>query len=218
LRKMQGEEFNELVDFFDKMAQTKWLSAVHNQLKQLSGDWTDKKVLDVGCGTGRLLLRGAHEAGQLIGIDLSPKMIEAGKQNFKTHHVENKATLQTGDAYNLPLEDNSVDVSLSTCVMFLLPEPEKGMQEMIRVTKTGGTVTMLNPSEIMDVQHAETYCQRHNIQGFEKETLLKWSNVSTLRHRYSGDQLTSLLKKQGAETVQHYEMLDGLALVTVFEL
>lgn len=82
MRKMQGEEFDSLVSFFDDMARTKWLGAVHDELKQASGSWEGKSVLDVGCGTGRLLLRGVEEASMLTGVDLSSEMVKASKQNF----------------------------------------------------------------------------------------------------------------------------------------
>jgi ubiquinone/menaquinone biosynthesis C-methylase UbiE len=174
---MQGEDFDELVSFFDKMAQTKWLSAMHNSLINLSGDWAHKDVLDVGCGTGRLLLRGAEQANSLTGIDLSEGMIEASIALFNEKKYAEKSTFQTGDACHLPFENEQFSVALSTCVMFLLPKPEEGLKEIFRVTKTGGTLAFLNPSFFMSVENAEEYAQKNGLEGFEKETLLRWENV-----------------------------------------
>ncbi|HET7616368.1 MAG TPA: class I SAM-dependent methyltransferase, partial [Bacillales bacterium] len=183
---------------------------VHDHLKEQTGSWHGKSVLDVGCGPGRILMRGLGEAAALTGVDLSPEMIKAARRN-----LGGAASLVTGDAYDLPFAENTFDIALSTCVLFLLPEPEKGISEMIRVTNDGGVVAMLNPSRQMDPEHAEQYCSKHGIEGFERETLVKWSNVSTRRHRYGSDQLTGILTESGAEMVTHEEVLDGLAIITV---
>lgn len=210
MRKMSETEFNDLVSFFDKMAQTKWLSQVHDQLKRYTDSWKGKSVLDVGCGTGRILQRGIKEASRLTGVDLSPEMIKAAKRLLAA-----KADLFVADAYELPFDDNQFDLAISTCVMFLLPEPEKGIREMARVTKQSGVIAMLNPSMDMGNESAEAYAELHQMTGFEKSSLLKWSNVSTRRHRYEPVALTSLLAEFGVVKVEHHEVLDGLALITV---
>lgn len=215
---MNGEEFDQLVSFFDSMARTSWLSSIHKRLKEQSGSWKGAQVLDIGCGTGRLLLKGVEEAEHLTGVDLSSEMIKASKQNFFLHNRAQKSSFLLADAYDLPFEDASFDVSLSTCVMFLLPEPEIGLRETVRVTKHGGTITMLNPSVNMNQQNAFMYSKEHDIKGFEQTALLKWSNVSTRRHRYSEGQLTDILKDLGAKSVSHEEVLDGLAMITTAEI
>ncbi|WP_347550403.1 class I SAM-dependent methyltransferase [Pseudalkalibacillus hwajinpoensis] len=218
MRKMQGEEFDSLVSFFDDMARTKWLGSIHDELKVASGSWEGKSVLDVGCGTGRLLLRGVEEASILTGVDLSSEMVKASKQNFFFINRSNKSHFSEGDACDLSFENSMFDLSLSTCVMFLLPEPEAGMKEMIRVTKEGGKVVMLNPSLQMDQIAAFEYAKQNNMSGFEQTSLLKWSNVSTKRHRYSSEELSQKLKMLGAKETRHVEVLDGLAIITIADL
>ncbi|WP_246055403.1 class I SAM-dependent methyltransferase [Pseudalkalibacillus caeni] len=215
---MPGDEFDSLVSFFDDMARTKWLGSIHNRLKQATGSWEGKSVLDVGCGTGRLLLRGVEEAGHLTGIDLSKEMLKASKQNFFFINRSEKATFMQADACEIPFEKGKFDLSLSTCVLFLLPEPEIAMKEMIRVTKEGGQLAMLNPSVRMDQAKAFAYAKDKGIRGFEQTSLLKWANVSTRRHRYSPDQLSDLLRSNGAVSTEHIEVLDGLAIITVANL
>ncbi|WP_216828045.1 class I SAM-dependent methyltransferase [Alkalihalobacterium elongatum] len=218
MRKMNGEEFNPLVPFFDAMACTSWLGAVHDQLKQVTGSWTGKRVLDVGCGTGRLLIRGVEEADHVVGIDISEGMIEAANELYKEKRINDKATFQVGDAYELSFTDDEFDIAISTCVLFLLPEPDRGMKEMLRVVKAGGMIVMLNPSEQMNQQAAADYCKKHNITQFEETTLLKWSNISTLRHRYNSEELSDFLTECGATEVEHYPVVDGLALITICKL
>ncbi len=215
---MEGEEFDQLVSFFDGMARTSWLSSIHEKLKIQSGNWKGARILDVGCGTGRLLLRGVDEAEHVTGIDLSSEMIKASQQNFFLHDCDDKSTFLVADAYALPFEDDRFQVSLSTCVMFLLPKPDKGLKELIRVTSPEGTVTMLNPSKKMNQMNAFEYCKKNGLTGFEQTTLLKWSNISTRRHRYSAEHLTDLLKDLGAKQVVHQDVLDGLAMITTVKI
>jgi ubiquinone/menaquinone biosynthesis C-methylase UbiE len=211
---MEGSDFDELVTFFDNMAQTKWLGNLHNRLIELSGDWNNKAILDVGSGTGRLLLRGADKAKSLHGIDLSEGMIRRSEKIYGEKDLLQKATFQLGDACQLPFANEQFDISLSTCVMFLLPKPEEGLTEILRVTKKGGRLAFLNPSFYMSVENAELYAKKHGFEGFEKETLLKWANAAKKRHRYKSEQFHELLLKCGASTVDSEEHLDGLALMT----
>ncbi|WP_238535175.1 class I SAM-dependent methyltransferase [Fictibacillus macauensis] len=211
---MVGAEFNELVAFFDGMARTKWLGAIHDTLKEKTGSWQDQDVLDVGCGTGRLLLRGADEAASLTGLDLSTEMIKASQQNFFYHEYSQKSEFIVGDACQLPFSSQQFDLVVSTCVMFLLPVPQEGIREMLRVTKQGGAIAMLNPSVKMSQQEAFQYCKNHGITGFEQTTMLKWANVSTKRHRYDEEGLRLLLQQEGAQDVEHHSVLEGLAMIT----
>nr|WP_246880024.1 class I SAM-dependent methyltransferase [Bacillus suaedae] len=215
MRKMSGNDFDSLVSFFDEMAQTNWLSTIHDQLKSLSGSWENKTVVDVGCGTGRLLYRGLEEANQLIGIDLSEQMVVAAEGLLRSPEMKAKIEVVVGDAYNLPLKESSVDVALSTCVMFLLPEPEKGLIELKRVLCSNGVLAMLNPAPEMNPSRARAYANDHQINGFELESLLAWSNVSTKRHRYTNEELTKLLNTIGFTNIKHVQVLSGLATITI---
>jgi ubiquinone/menaquinone biosynthesis C-methylase UbiE len=215
MKKMQGEDFDQLVRFFDGMATTSWLSSIHEKLKEATGSWEGKKVLDVGCGTGRFLLRGANEAEHVIGIDLSSEMVKACKQTFFFHELEKKASFVVGDACDLPFEDNEFTIAVSTCVLFLLPEPTTAMDEMIRVLKANGIIAMLNPSLKMNQQEAFRYCNENGLTGFEQKTLLQWSTISTSRHRYRTEQLTAFFTEKGAKEVVNTEVLNGLAIITI---
>jgi ubiquinone/menaquinone biosynthesis C-methylase UbiE len=215
LRKMNGEEFDELVSFFDSMARTSWLKRVHDTLKETTGSWKDKDILDVGCGTGRLLLRGAEEANKLVGVDLSSEMVKASIQQFFYHELSGKSQFLVADAENLPFEDESFHLALSTCVMFLLPDPSKGIKEINRVLKKDGLIAMLNPSEKMSQETAAQYAKENDISGFERTALLKWSNVSTRRHRYTTDEMTALLEELHFSEVTHKEVLGGLAIISM---
>ncbi|AST97446.1 class I SAM-dependent methyltransferase [Shouchella clausii] len=217
MRRMEGAEFDQLVDFFDQMANTNWLSQLHSHLKQQSGSWQGKAIADIGCGTGRLLLRGSTEASKLIGVDLSAGMVTRANALFQEKGVAHKAKAVQGDAASLPLASGGFDIAFSTCVLFLLPDLHQGVKEMARILKPGGIAILLNPAPSMAMETAEAYAQRQQFLKEETDYLLKWATVSERRHRKSTAELSDILKKWGFADVRHEPVLEGLALISKAE-
>jgi ubiquinone/menaquinone biosynthesis C-methylase UbiE len=91
-------------------------------------------VLDVGCGTGRLLRRAYRywPDAQLIGVDPAPGMIERAKL------LTPNATFYTSMAETLPLEDASVDLALSTTSFHHWQDQAAGIREIARVLRPRG--------------------------------------------------------------------------------
>ncbi len=99
-------------------------------------------VLDVGCGTGKLLRR-AHiywPQAQLIGVDPANGMIEMAKR------LTPNATFSTGMAEALPLQDASVDVALSTVSFHHWQDQAAGIREIARVLRPGGYFILVDAS------------------------------------------------------------------------
>lgn len=96
-------------------------------------------VLDVGCGTGVATRRAAARAGatgRVLGIDISPGMIEAARRT-NLH-----ADLAVMDAEALEFEPESFDSVISLCAVLHFPSLERAIAEMYRVLKPGGTLTV----------------------------------------------------------------------------
>jgi ubiquinone/menaquinone biosynthesis C-methylase UbiE len=91
-----------------------------------------RDVLEVGCGTGLVLLRIAEFAREARGVDLSPGMLEKAKQRG--------LDVSLGSATALPFESDQFDVTCSFKVLAHIPEIEKALSEMARVTRPGGFV------------------------------------------------------------------------------
>jgi SAM-dependent methyltransferase len=95
--------------------------------------WTD-----IGCGNGAFtqLIVDRCAPKHVFGIDPSAGQIAYARTRLASAPVE----LTTGDAMTLPYEDNSVDVATMALVLFFVPDPNKGLAEMVRVTRPGGLV------------------------------------------------------------------------------
>jgi len=93
--------------------------------------------LDVGCGSGALsdVVIAKINPVEVIAIDQSEGFVKTTQQR-----LGNLAKCKVGDALSLPLDDKSVDVSISGLLLNFLSEPEKALTEMRRTTKKGGTV------------------------------------------------------------------------------
>lgn len=217
MRKFDAKEFDELVCFFDDMVQTNWLSSIHEQLKELTGSWKNQDVLDVGCGTGRFLIRGINEARSVTGIDLSPGMIEFAEKIVNENNVAAKATFLAGDACALPFPNQSFDLVIATCLLFLLPNPEDGLREMMRVVKPSGRLAILNPSEQLTEQVAENICNEYGLEGFERKSFLHWAKVATRRHRYAKETFSSWFEPYAISSIQHYTVFHDCALLSIIE-
>ncbi|WP_378186409.1 arsenosugar biosynthesis arsenite methyltransferase ArsM [Aquimarina sp. W85] len=115
------------------------------------------KILYVGVGGGMELLQFSYfsrQKGGVIGIDVVQEMLEASEKNFKEAEALNTwfkkdfVDLRFGDALNLPVEDNSIDVAAQNCLfnIFKAEDLKKAIQEMYRVLKPHGRLVMSDPT------------------------------------------------------------------------
>lgn len=97
-------------------------------------------VLDLGSGAGIdcfLAAKKVGRNGQVIGVDMTPEMIEKAKENAKKSNYSN-VEFRLGEIENLPVDDDSVDVIISNCVINLVPDKAKAFKEALRVLKPNG--------------------------------------------------------------------------------
>ncbi|HFC00710.1 MAG TPA: methyltransferase domain-containing protein [Phaeodactylibacter sp.] len=117
----------------------------------------DPKILYVGVGGGMELLQFAYFSRQkhgVIGVDVVDEMLEASRKNFAEAEEKNPwfksefVDLRKGDALNLPLEDNSVDVAAQNCLFNIFKEEDlkKALDEMYRVLRPHGRLVMSDPT------------------------------------------------------------------------
>jgi len=101
-------------------------------------------VLDLGAGAGFDCFLAASKVGpkgRVIGVDMTPEMIEKARENAKRNTVKN-VEFRLGEIENLPLADNYVDVVISNCVINLSADKKRVFQEIYRVLKPGGRISI----------------------------------------------------------------------------
>ena len=115
------------------------------------------KMLYVGVGGGMELLQFSYfnrTKGGVIGLDVVDEMLEASRNNFKIAEEQNDwfqsdfVDLRKGDAMDLPVADNSIDVAAQNCLfnIFKSDDLKKAIAEMYRVLKPHGRLVMSDPT------------------------------------------------------------------------
>lgn len=99
-------------------------------------------ILDLGSGAGFdcfLASRETGETGKVIGVDITPEMVNQAVKNAEKGNYKN-VEFKLGEIENLPIEDNSIDLVISNCVINLSNRKEQVFQEAFRVTKPNGRI------------------------------------------------------------------------------
>ncbi|HYJ87051.1 MAG TPA: class I SAM-dependent methyltransferase, partial [Pyrinomonadaceae bacterium] len=113
-----------------------WLEAVRSAVP----DGAIKRVLDLGCGTGRFTSALGETFGcSAVGVEPSRAMLDVASARGDAN-----VQLRQGDAANIPLEDHSVDLVFMSQVFHHLPNPERALDEINRVLTPGGYLAIRN--------------------------------------------------------------------------
>lgn len=116
------------------------------KLEMLIGKEKNQRILDVATGTGIIAnLLGAAGYTDVTGTDISEMMMRVGMRHAEEQNTG--AKFLYANAMELPIEDNSVDVLISSRLLWTLSEPEAALKEWNRVLKRGGRVIALNETE-----------------------------------------------------------------------
>ncbi len=95
-----------------------------------------RRALDIGCGTGMFLEELSRHAKFVVGVDVSPEMLQVANVR------RGKAALLLADADQLPFADGSFDAVVSVTLLQNMPDPAATVKEVMRVLKLGGTAIL----------------------------------------------------------------------------
>lgn len=167
-------------------------------------------VLDLGSGAGFdcfLASKRVGETGKVIGVDMTEEMIEKAKDIAEKNDYKN-VEFKLGEIESLPIDNNSIDVAISNCVINLVPSKEKAFEEIYRVLKKGGKIYLSDIVLLKDISEdiknneellagcvggallRDEYIEIIRNAGFEINILSEDKNIS--KRQYQGIPLESL--------------------------
>jgi SAM-dependent methyltransferase len=163
-----------------------------------------QRVLDVGCGIGVDVLAlaqrvGAH--GQVCGVDGDAEMVQQASARIATGNIT-QATATQGSANQLPWPNDYFDATRSERMLQHLAQPEIALTEMVRVTRLGGRVVLLDTdwgSLSINAPNAEL-----------ERRLVAFKPEQALRNGFVGRQLVALAHSAGLREL-HIEVLPMFA-------
>src|SRR5262249_42195405 len=159
-------------------------------------------VADVGCGTGSLTFELARIADKVVGVDLSSEMLRRAQALARQRGVKN-VEFRRGDAERIPLETASVDGAFSVMVLHFLEDPARAVAELVRVTRPGGSVVLLDL-----VPHNQEWMRdemAHRRLGFARADVEKWlraAGCNEIEFELTGSYAGEKAKKNGKRAVE----------------
>ncbi|HET8909951.1 MAG TPA: methyltransferase domain-containing protein [Ktedonobacteraceae bacterium] len=151
-------------ELYEELTEGEWLHP--GIFEQLEPDLQGKVVLDAGAGSGRATFQSLrHGAAKVYAVEPSPGLLHILENKLKGHPAEQQVIPMQGCFSRLPLETDAMDLSLS-CSAFTSEEEhggEDGLEELKRVTKSGGKIILIWPRP----EDREWFIQH----GFEYVTL-----------------------------------------------
>lgn len=99
-------------------------------------------AVDLGCGTGELLLKLLDKAETVIGVDHSAQMLKMARLKLDAENAAARSDLRLGELEHLPLRDKEGDAAIINMVLHHIPLPQAGIQEANRILRPGGTLVI----------------------------------------------------------------------------
>lgn len=110
----------------------------------LLGDVAGKTILDYGCGLGDNTVLLAARGANVVGVDISPELIELAEKRLRQHGLTENSEFRIGSAHKLPFPDESVDVVFGMAILHHL-DLKTSSAEVFRILKKGGRAIFMEP-------------------------------------------------------------------------
>jgi SAM-dependent methyltransferase len=177
-------------------------------------------VLDLGSGAGLdcfFAARQVGESGRVIGVDMTPEMIERARANARRMNITN-VEFRQGFIESLPVDSNSVDVTISNCVINLAPDKQKVFAEVFRVLKPGGRLAVSDivtggplPEVVKQSLSAWAGCVAGAVEAGEYVAMMKsvgFQDVSVNPVFFDKDTVDSALSEMDLEELKDFPRED----------
>ncbi|WP_252698503.1 class I SAM-dependent methyltransferase [Natronosalvus vescus] len=148
---------------------------------------SDDVVLDVGCGTGNVAITAARRGASVAGLDITPAMLDAARENAAIAGVED-ISWRDGTATNLPFDDDTFDTTLSCVGHMFADPPTAAARELIRVTRSGGQIafTAWTPTSVVPAM-GKTVAEYLPPNSDAPDPPVLWGDPDVVRERLGDD-------------------------------
>ncbi|MGY1640038.1 class I SAM-dependent methyltransferase [Geodermatophilus sp. SYSU D00703] len=164
-----------LLPLYDPMSRVLGVDRIHRRLVDQVELRPGQRVLEIGCGTGSLLLAAKQAQPEAVAVGLDPDLAALARARRKARRRGLAVQLDRGYADALPYPDGSLDVVLSSFMLHHLPDDqrESAMREVVRVLRPGGALHLVdvgggeNPvhGRIRSRGHRHEHSRPHAVDG-----------------------------------------------------
>ncbi|MBR6204295.1 MAG: ubiquinone/menaquinone biosynthesis methyltransferase [Candidatus Methanomethylophilaceae archaeon] len=213
--------FTEIADYYDEMNDIMSMGMVqgwHRFMMKKAGNISGKRCLDVGTGTGEIAFHVARTAGAgstVVGVDITPKMLELAERKEKEMDLPVKIDWRVGDALKLEFEDGSFDLVTSGYMLRNVTDILQAVSEMHRVLAPGGKVVVAELSKPKNAvvrffyniymkrvkRYGRKYDKGKSIDG--RQSAYQWLTTSIEGFPY-GEDMVKVFRKAGFEDARYY--------------
>ena len=144
---IEGLDSPEVATAFERMTNFLPFKILHRRILSELKKYNPKgKLVDLGCGSGNLIVQIAHDFPMLdlIGIDISSEILELAKKRALKSNLNKKIKFKIGSVENLPFSDNSIDFLISSLSLHHWQEPIKALGEAFRVLNQKGILLIFD--------------------------------------------------------------------------
>lgn len=112
------------------------------------------KILDIGCGTGNLIIEFAKIGKEVYGVDFSDGMLSKAREKIEAldYPIKKRVHIEKGDVTDLRFEDKTFDGAACINVLFNLKNPYKAVKEAYRILKNNGILVITGPKKSVNIK------------------------------------------------------------------
>lgn len=189
---------------------------------KIIGNTNPDSILDIATGTGDLAINLTKtKASKIIGLDISEGMLDVGRKKIEKLNLSNTIEMVLGDSEKIPFDDNSFDAITVAFGVRNFEDLEKGLSEIYRVLKTGGTFAVLETSVPTKTPYKQGYTfYSNNIlpligKLFSKDkSAYKYLSDSAAAFPY-GEAFNNILRKIGFIAIENKPQTFGVASIYI---
>ena len=189
---------------FHRINQLPWYQeTLRNWVDELGFRQGDS-ILEAGCGTGLLSGYLAGKGALVHGVDKSPGML----QKARTNNFDGAAFVQAS-ALDLPFDNDRFDFVIAASLLNIVDEPDTLMNELVRVCKPGGKVSVLVPQTNISNSNIAALTDALELAGFSRGALLAWHRRGP---KMQQGKVLALLDQAGLRVLSTSELLESMVI------